>query len=415
MTSPPYQMRLGLIGLGQAGALILDDIREAKDPRWRIVAGADPRAHAREHFAEEFGCSVYADAAELVRDADVEVVYIATPPEFHLEHATLAARHGKHAIVEKPLTLDLDEAGRMVDIAAQAGIKLLAGHTHSFDAPIRKIQALVESGEFGPLRAINCWNFNEFNHRPRLRSELSGTHGPVLNQGPHHVDIIRQIAGGMVRTLRGTTIPDGLTGVEGGYVCHVEFESGVPATLVYDGRSLFDTSELFGWRSEGGGHRDPLTSAARRRAFMDLTGTASTERDALLESQKERGRYGAAQHELVHASEPPADAKQPFFGLVVVSCEDAALRQSPDGLFVYGPDGRYEIPVEHAIGGRIAELAEMHRAIVTESAPQHDGAWGLATLEVCFGILESSRTGQQITMKRQVPSSPAYSQPISST
>jgi phthalate 4,5-cis-dihydrodiol dehydrogenase len=415
MTSPPYQMRLGLIGLGQAGALILDDIREAKDPRWRIVAGADPRAHAREQFAQEFGCSVYAGAAELVRDENVDVVYIATPPAFHLEHATLAARNGKHALVEKPLTLDLDEAARMVEIAAQTGIKLVAGHTHSFDAPIRKMQALVESGEFGPLRAINCWNFNEFNHRPRLRSELTDTHGPVLNQGPHHVDIIRQIAGGMVRSLRGTTIPDGLTGVEGGYVCHVEFENGVPATLVYDGRSLFDTAELFGWRSEGGGHRDPLTSARRRQAFLALTDTSSGERDALLESQKERGRYGAAQHELVHANESPAEVKQKFFGLVVVSCENATMRQSPDGLFVYGPDGRYEIPVEHTVGGRIAELAEMHRAVATDQPPEHDGAWGLATLEVCFGILESSRTGQQVTMKRQVPSVTAYSQPISST
>jgi len=64
----PYQMRLGIIGLGQAGALILDDIRKAQDPRWRIVAGADPREHAREAFAQEFGCNVYADAAELVRD-----------------------------------------------------------------------------------------------------------------------------------------------------------------------------------------------------------------------------------------------------------------------------------------------------------------------------------------------------------
>jgi hypothetical protein len=103
------------------------------------------------------------------------------------------------------------------------------------------MQRLVESGELGPLRAINSWNFNEFNHRPRLHSELVDTHGPVFNQGPHHVDIVRQIAGGLVRSVRGTTIPDGITGVEGGYVAYLEFVTGVPATLVYDGRSLFDT------------------------------------------------------------------------------------------------------------------------------------------------------------------------------
>lgn len=393
-------MRLGFIGLGQAAALILDRIRAAQDPRWRVVAGADPREHAREAFAKEYGCNAYADAAELVRDENVDVVYIATPPAMHLEHASLAARNGKHAVVEKPLALELDEARRMVGIAAQAGTKLLAGHTHSFDAPIKAMARMIESGEVGPLRAINCWNFNEFNHRPRLHSELVDTHGPVLNQGPHHVDIVRLLGGGKVRTVRGTTIPDGITGVEGGYSCFLEFESGVPATLVYDGRSLFDTAEFFEWRGEGGDHRDPQLAAQRRTAFLELRDAVPGKRDAVLESQKEQGRYGALQH----VSRHPADAmvRQPFFGLVVVSCEDATLRQSPDGLYVYGADGRREVPVERAVGGRLAELAEMHRAIVTNSQPHHDGAWGLATLEVCAGILESARTGQQIVMKHQV-------------
>ena len=95
--------------------------------------------------------------------------------------------------------------------------------------------------------------------------------------------------------------------------------------------------------------------------------------------------------------------KQPFFGLTVVSCENATVRQSPAGLYVYGPDGRREVPLERAVGGRLAELAEMHRASDRTSNPEHDGAWGLATLEVCIGILESARTGEQVVMKRQVP------------
>jgi predicted dehydrogenase len=398
-------MRIGFIGLGQAAALILERIRAANDPRWCVVAGADPREHAREAFAREYGCNAYADAAELVRDANVDVVYIATPPGLHLEHATLAAQAGKHAIVEKPLALELDEARRMVDIAAQAGTKLLAGHTHSFDAPIRAMQRLVESGELGPLRAVNSWNFNEFNHRPRLHAELVDTHGPVFNQGPHQVDIVRQIAGGLVRSVRGTTIPDAITGVEGGYVAYLEFATGVPATLVYDGRSLFDTAELFDWRAEGGGYREPETNAVRRRAFLELAETASGARDALLDEQKERGRYGAVQYQ----SRQPAEetVKQPFFGLTVVSCESAALRQSPDGLYRYGPDGRRDVAVERKAGGRLAELAEMHRSIATGTAPEHDGAWGLATLEVCTAILESSRTGASVEMRYQVPTPPA--------
>ena len=47
----------------------------------------------------------------------------------------------------------------------------------------------------------------------------------MLNQGPHHVDILRQIGGGLVRSVRAMTIPDGITGVEGGYVSYLEFEN----------------------------------------------------------------------------------------------------------------------------------------------------------------------------------------------
>jgi predicted dehydrogenase len=285
-----------------------------------------------------------------------------------------------------------------VDAAQAGGIKLLAGHTHSFDAPIRKIRELVKSGALGPLRAINGWNFNEFNHRPRTHRELVATRGPVLNQGPHHVDIVRQIAGGKVRSVRANTIPDAVTGVEGGYTAYLEFEDRVPATLVYDGRSLFDTAELFWWVGEGGDDRDPDSAQIRRRAFLEIAGKPQAERERLLESQKDSGRYGGPNaYTSRHGSK-----HQPFFGLLVVSCENGTVRQSPDGLYVYGANGRTEVPVAHEVGGRVAELNEMYDAITAERAPFHDGAWGLATLEVCFGILESARTGKEIMMTRQV-------------
>ena len=403
MASGENQLRLGIIGLGQAGAMIIDEIRAAPDLPWTIAAGADPREHARQRFADEFGGAAYADAAELCAAAQVDAVYIASPSWMHLEHAKAAAAHGKHIICEKPLTLSLDDAVAMIDSAEKAGVVLLAGHTHSFDAPIVMMTELVKSGRLGQLRTINAWNFNEFNHRPRLLSELAATRGPVLNQGPHHVDILRQIGGGLVRGVRATTIPDGVTGVEGGYVCYLEFENRVPATLVYDGRSLFDTAELFDWVGEGGNLRDPNSNQRNRRAFLELMGVPERDRLARLESGKESGRYGGATAgQLLNAHAHGEHPHQPFFGLVVVSCEDATLRQSADGLYLYDKNGRQEIAVPRAQGGRVAELTEMHQALTSGRKPFHDGRWGLATLEVCFGILESARTGRDVTMTRQV-------------
>jgi phthalate 4,5-cis-dihydrodiol dehydrogenase len=397
------KLRLGFIGLGQATAHVIGELRLAEGLPWEIAAAADPRPHATAAFQKEFGGQVYADAEALCRESDVDVVYIATPPWMHLEHTLAAAKYGKHVIVEKPMALSLADCRTMVAAAQKAGIKLMAGHTHSFDAPIRKIYELVSSGQCGALRMINSWNFNEFMHRPRLLSELEANHGPVLNQGPHQVDVVRQIGGGLVKSVRATTIPDGVTGVEGGYTVYLQFESGVPATLVYDGRSLFDTAELFWWSGEGGQARDPGLNARRRAAYLELAKLPKAERQKRLDADKEKGRYGAATSG--HGSKPYGDEVarvQPFFGLTVVSCEDATIRQSPQGLLVYGNKGIEELPIGHDLRGRLAELNEMYEGIVEGRRVFHDGAWGTATLEVCFAILESAKTGQEIAMHHQV-------------
>jgi predicted dehydrogenase len=88
--------------------------------------------------------------------------------------------------------------------------------------------------------------------------------------------------------------------------------------------------------------------------------------------------------------------------LVVVSGEDATIRQSADGLYLYDKDGRQEIALPRKEGGRLAELMEMHETLSGGRKPFHDGRWGLATLEVCFAILESARTGREVAMTRQV-------------
>ena len=398
-------LRLGMIGLGQACARIIADLRGARDCPWILAAAADPRPHAREAFQAEFGGDVFADAADLCRGADVDAVYIATPPWMHLQHTIAAAESGKHIICEKPLALTLADCDQMVAVAARCGVKLLAGHTHSFDAPIRAIHRLATSGEVGKLHTLNSWNFNEFNHRSRLMSELAATHGPLFNQGPHQIDIIRQIAGGMVKTVRASTFLDSVTGIEGGYVAYLEFENSAVATAVYDGRALFDTAELFWWRGEGGQPRDPGLAAKRRRKFLQLANLAPENREKRLAAEKEEGRYGAIGTTAGSKSSGETDdVKQPFFGLLIVSFENATVRQSQDGLYVYTENGRREIVLERELRGRLAELNELYESITEKREPTHNGAWGTATLEVCFGILESAKSHQGVPMHRQVPS-----------
>jgi len=323
---------------------------------------------------------------------------VATPNELHGRHVITAANCGKHVIVEKPMALSMEECEAMNEAAERNGIKLLCGHTHSFDPPIRKMRAIVKSGLLGKLCMINTWNYNEFMYRPRMKHELATSRGVVLNQGPHQVDIVRLIGGGMVRSVRAMTgIWDSSRPHEGSYVCYLEFENGVPATLVYSGYGFFDTAEFFWWIGEGGQPRDPQTNPRARKMITAITNSREEE---LL---KEQMRYGGLREgELSHGWQ--GDRHQPFFGLTVVSCEKGDMRQSPDGLLIDGEEGKREIALAPGKRGREAEVEELYHAVADNRAVFHDGRWGQATLEVCLAILESARERREIFLSHQTPS-----------
>jgi len=374
---------------------------------YKITAAADPRTHALEKFRSDFRGETYADAEDLCRSDNVDVVYIATPPEMHRAHVELATSHGKHVVVEKPIALTIEDCDAIVAAAEKAGVQLLAGHTHSFDAPIRKMREVITGGTIGDLVMINTWNYNEFNPRPWTTSELKTTFGPILNQAPHQVDIVRQLGGGMVKSVRAQTIADPVRGCEGGWVCFLEFENRVPATLVYDARGYFDSAELVGWVGEGGSPRNPETNFTMHRNFKQLAGRGSAEMERILEAQKEQGRYGAenvdpALWELWGYGES-GEKRQPFFGLTIASCERGAIRQYADGLLIYDNERKSEMPLQREMRGRAAELMDLYAAVVNGAPLFHDGRWATATVEVCLAIRESAQTRRDVEMKRQVP------------
>jgi len=388
-------LRMGMAGLGVASTQILPPV--SKLPYIRIAAAADPRRDALEKFHREYDAEVFTDFEAMCKSPNVDFVYIATPNNLHAGHVIIAAEHGKHAIVEKPMAMNLEECEAMNAAAERNGTRLLCGHTHSFDPPIRKIREIVRSGELGKLRMLHSWNYNEFMYRPRMKHELAMSRGVVLNQGPHQVDVVRLIGGGMVKSLRASTgIWDPARPHEGSYTCYLEFEDGVPATLVYSGYGFFDTAELFWWVGEGGQPRDPATNAKVRKT---LKGISSAQEEELL---KEGMRYGG-KREGEFSHDWHGERHQPFFGFTLVSCDKGDIRQSADGLIVYGEEGKREIALPAGKRGREAEVDELYQAVTNNRPVFHDGRWGEATLEVCLAILQSAEEKREIFLKHQRP------------
>jgi len=71
-----------------------------------------------------------------------------------------------------------------------------------------------------------------------------------------------------------------------------------------------------------------------------------------------------------------AEVHQPFFGFTLVSCERGDIRQSPDGLIVYGEEVKKEIAVARGVRGGQAEINELYEAVFNNRPLFHDGRWG---------------------------------------
>lgn len=387
------KLAIGVAGLGRAFTLMLPTLQQ--DERIRLVAAADPRREARETFAAEFGARTYATVEELCADREVEVVYVATPHQMHAQHACVAARAGKHLLVEKPMAITLAECEAMIAAARASKVHLVVGHSHSFDAPCARARELIAGGQFGRLGAVTALNFTDFMYRPRRPEELVTAQGGgvVFSQGAHQIDVIRLLGGGRLKSVRAATGRwDPARPSEGAYSALLTFEDGAFATAVYSGYGHFDSDEFCGWISEAGLSKDRSRHGAARKALQDMAAGNEAARKAA-------HNYGGS------AWRPPAPGAtrlHQHFGLMLASCARADLRVLPEGVMICGDfDVTLDkVPVRPV--PRAEVIDELYDAIVHGGAPLHSGEWALATLEVCLAILRSAEEQREIMLERQV-------------
>jgi phthalate 4,5-cis-dihydrodiol dehydrogenase len=388
--SAARRVRLGVAGLGRAFTLMLPTFLH--DARVQLVAACDPREAARAQFARDFAAPVYEDIAALARDASVEAIYIASPHQFHAEQTRIAAAHGKHVLVEKPMALSLAECDAMIADCRAANVQLIVGHCHSFDAPYLKARELITSGAHGPVRMIHALNYTDFLYRPRRPEELQtdAGGGVLFSQAAHQIDIVRLLAGSAVTRVRAVTGAwDPQRPTEGAYAALLWFANGAFASVTYSGYGHFDSDEWCNWTDEMGAPKSANDYGAARRR---LAAVGSADEEARL---KASSTYGGPTYKA------PTDAAPPHhqhFGPIVVSCERADLRPVPDGVWIYADERREHVALPRPAVPRFEVIDELQAAVVTGTQPLHDGQWARATLEVCLALLRSAREGRDVEL-----------------
>jgi dihydrodiol dehydrogenase / D-xylose 1-dehydrogenase (NADP) len=216
------QIGWGILGPGAIATKFVTDLRQLDDARLLAVGSRSlDRASA---FAETHDFErAYGSYAELVGDADVDVIYVATPHPFHCESTLLCLEHGKAVLCEKPMGVHAGQVGDMIASAREHGVFLMEAMWTRALPVIRQVRQWLEEGRIGQVRMLTA----DFGFRTRwnpgarlLNPALAG--GALLDVGVYTVALASMVFGmppAEIRALahRGETGVDEQTGMLFGY------------------------------------------------------------------------------------------------------------------------------------------------------------------------------------------------------
>jgi predicted dehydrogenase len=228
------KIRLASIGLGWWGNVLAEAVERSGAAE---IATCFARTEStRQAFAEKHGCRAAASLAEILKDSEVQGLISATPHSHHGELVAEAASAGKHIFVEKPLTLTVAAAKKAIADTRRAGVVLQVGHHRRRQGANRRIRAMIDNDELGPLHQLEG-NLSVFKAQPPTwrQNRAEQPLGGLTGLGVHMIDTLHYFAGPMKRVFCFSKQITGQEIIDEATVVAVEFERG---PLGYIGFSL---------------------------------------------------------------------------------------------------------------------------------------------------------------------------------
>ncbi|MCA1704295.1 MAG: Gfo/Idh/MocA family oxidoreductase, partial [Actinobacteria bacterium] len=145
-------VRIAVVGYGYWGSKHVRVLSSL--PGVHVTIVDQDQSHLEEARSSHPSASTARRLADVL--AYVDAVVVATPPATHAEVALQALRHGRHALVEKPLATTVEHGQEMVDAAAANAVHLMVGHTFEYNAAVWKLKEIIDSGELGRILYLDA-------------------------------------------------------------------------------------------------------------------------------------------------------------------------------------------------------------------------------------------------------------------
>jgi predicted dehydrogenase len=225
-------------------------------PASDLVAVSRARAHLAESFASEFGARRWhARWQDLVTDAAVDGVYVATTVDLHAGQTIAAAEAGKHVLCEKPMAMTATECGRMIAACRANRVTLGVAYYRRFYPAVQRVKSLLAAGQIGTpvfaqMNALEWFDADETHPRGWLLDRARAGGGPMMDFGCHRLEVLVNLFGRARRVSALTANVVFQRNVEDTAAAILQFESGPCATVsvTHAVRDRQDTIDVFGTR-----------------------------------------------------------------------------------------------------------------------------------------------------------------------
>lgn len=187
------KIRVGIIGAGWIAHKMAQALAPLKEAE--VLAIASRSQEKAQEFADEYGIAkAYGSYEELVSDADVDLVYIATPHSHHYQHTRLALEHNKPVLVEKAFTANAAEAKELLDMARERKLFITEAIWTRYMPLSHKVTELMKSGIIGEPRILTATLCYMMENKERIvRPDLCG--GALLDLGVYVLNFARMYFG----------------------------------------------------------------------------------------------------------------------------------------------------------------------------------------------------------------------------
>ena len=181
-------LNIGFLGAGDVADLHAEAVNNLTGAKLKGLWNRTPEKGLAK--AAKYGCWAYGSADELLGDEEIDVVFILTNMETHAEYTIMAARAGKHILVEKPAASSIAELQKMQDAVEEAGVYCMPVHNYIYEAGVERMQQMVQSGKLGDITQF--YMLYNIEHAEEIRARYPGVIRQILT---HHAYTMLYLAG----------------------------------------------------------------------------------------------------------------------------------------------------------------------------------------------------------------------------